>query len=266
MATYAIGDIQGCYQPLLRLLDKIQFNEKQDTLWFAGDIINRGPASLDVIRFVSSLGDQHKMVLGNHDLHWLAVVAGVRKEHTNDTLKDLLQAPDCMELAMWLRQQPLLLEDQGYVLVHAGLAPMWTLAQAKALAKEVELELQSENWERLLQGMFGNEPSLWRDDLKDDARIRCIVNYLTRMRYCAADGSLDLLYKGPLPHPQPEMMPWFEVPGRKNADVKIIFGHWAALEGKTSLPNLYALDTGCVWGALLTAMRLEDGERISVRA
>jgi len=263
MATYAIGDIQGCYEPFIRLLDIIQFHPEQDTLWITGDLVNRGPASLQVLRYLYQLGDRHQIVLGNHDLHLLAVAVGARTPHKDDTLDDILNAPDKISLLDWLRYRPLLVQHASlpYVMTHAGIPPFWTVARAKELAGEVEAVLQSANWRGFFPHMYGNQPNLWQDSLQGSERLRCIVNYFTRMRLCDAEGRLNLTNKGTVQNTDSSCMPWFDVRPRLNADIHIIFGHWAALNGKTDDPNLHALDTGCVWGNRLSAMRLEDGER-----
>ncbi|MBX3708360.1 MAG: symmetrical bis(5'-nucleosyl)-tetraphosphatase [Gammaproteobacteria bacterium] len=266
MTTYVIGDVQGCFTELEALLKQIDFRQDNDTLWFTGDLVNRGPCSLEVLRFVKSL-DQHQVaVLGNHDLHLLAVAYGVRELHRDDTLDEILTAPDKNELIDWLRHRPLLHYDKstGYVMAHAGLAPLWNLTQARRLAEEVEMLLRGGTPETFLKGIYGNQPDYWDDHLSGIERWRCIVNFLTRMRFCYADGRLDLSYKGEIGGKPKELIPWFDVPERENVNEKIIFGHWAALNGKTDAPNLYALDTGCVWGNSLTAMCLENGERFSV--
>lgn len=267
MATYAIGDVQGCLQPLQALLEKIQFDAQLDTLWFVGDLINRGPQSLETLRFIKSLGDKHKSVLGNHDLHLLAVAYGAQPKIKHDTLNEILGAVDCDELIAWLQHLPLLQTDASkrYVMTHAGLAPEWTLDAACALAQEAETLLRGKDAKMYLQKMYGNQPDHWRDDLTGVDRFRCIINYFTRMRYCYADGRLNLEFKGKLEDKPEDLLPWYEVPNRKNADTKIIFGHWAALKGETNTPNVYAIDTGCVWGRCLTALRLEDEQRISVK-
>ncbi len=266
MAVYAIGDVQGCFAELQALLAKIKFNPDQDTLWFTGDLVNRGPDSLGVLRFVKSLGDRQITVLGNHDLHLIALVYGVKEAHASDTLDAILQAPDRDDLIDWLRHCPLLHYDASlnYVMTHAGLAPMWTLQQALSLAKEVEKVLQSDEIISLLENMYGNQPDHWNDQLSGYARLRCITNYLTRMRFCYADGRLDLSYKGEIAGKPEALLPWFSLPSRQNTNEKIIFGHWASLQGESLVPNVFALDTGCVWGNCLTAMRLEDGERVQV--
>lgn len=267
MSTYAIGDIQGCYQPLRRLLEKIQFDDKQDTLWFTGDLVNRGPQSLQVLRFVYQLGGKHQTVLGNHDLHLLAVASGTRTPHHSDTLHDILAAPDKTELLDWLRFRPLLVQHpaSGYVMTHAGIAPAWTIEQAIKLAHEVEAVLRGDDASALYQHMYGNQPDHWDDALTGTDRLRCIINYFTRMRFCHRDGRLDLTYKGTIPDKPADLVPWFDVKPRVHAETKIIFGHWAALSGEVDVPNLFALDTGCVWGGKLTAMRLEDGVRFAVQ-
>ncbi len=267
MTTYAIGDIQGCFAEFETLLKKIEFNQQTDTLWFTGDLVNRGPRSLDTLRFIKALGDKHTTVLGNHDLHLLAVAHGAPQHSEGDNLKDILQASDKDELLDWLCHRPLLYHDKAtqFVLVHAGLAPAWSLSKASALALEVESVLQGESKAFFLSHMHGNQPDHWDDNLTGINRLRCIINYLTRMRFCYADGRLDLTYKGEIAGKPNELMPWFDAPNRVNRNEKIIFGHWAALNGKTRFPHLHALDTGCVWGNCLTAMRIEDGQRFSVK-
>lgn len=264
MATYAIGDVQGCYSSLQKLLEKIKFNTHQDTLWFTGDLINRGPESLATLRFIKNLKNKHT-VLGNHDLHFLAVANNAHPGVDEDTFQDILSAPDKDELIDWLTQQPLLHHDEklNYIMVHAGLAPSWNLATAKSLAHEVENVLKTPKKIDFFNHMYGNTPALWNENLTGWERLRCVTNYFTRVRFCHADGSLELKNKGKVENAQ-DLIPWFKIPNRANANVKIIFGHWAALGGITNTPNAYALDTGCVWGYCLTAMRLEDQERFSV--
>lgn len=268
MPTYAIGDIQGCYTELKQLLKHIHFNPQEDVLWFTGDLVNRGPQSLEVLRFVKELGDQHVCVLGNHDLHLIAAAYDAKQLRPNDTFDEILAAADRRELIDWLRARPLLHHDTnlGFVMTHAGLAPSWTLAHAKKLAHEVEKVLRSNTPQTFLQHMYGNLPDAWDDGLAGPDRLRCITNFFTRMRFCHHDGRLELSYKGTIADKPQDLIPWFEVPKRANADLKIIFGHWAALGGKASVPHLYPLDTGCVWGNELTAMRLEDERRFSVPA
>lgn len=263
MPTYVIGDVQGCFTPLMRLLDHIQFDENKDTLWFTGDLVNRGPESLEVLRFVKNLGSKHKTVLGNHDLHLLALAFDAHQGYADDTLQDILNAHDRDELLNWLRHQPLLHHELGYVLVHAGLAFNWNLTTAKNLAHEMEKVLQSDQAISYFQNMYGNIPDRWDDSLTGFDRLRCITNFFTRLRFCYPDGRMELKNKGKVENAG-ELIPWFKVPNRVNKDLKIIFGHWAALGGVTNTPNIYALDTGCVWGNQLTAMRLEDEKRFEV--
>lgn len=266
MATYAIGDVQGCFEALERLLDHIHFNPAVDTLWFAGDLVNRGPDSLATLRFVKSLGAGAITVLGNHDLHFLAVAEGIRPPSSSDTLAQLLAAPDLADLMAWLRQLPLMHRDKsmGYTMVHAGIPPMWGLKKARRRAREVEACLQGGDYRRFLKAMYGNEPSGWTKGLRGMKRLRVITNYFTRMRFCSPDGALDLANKsGPMAVTE-GYAPWFALENRKTQGKSIVFGHWAALEGNAAEPGIFALDTGCVWGGCLTALRLEDQERFSV--
>jgi bis(5'-nucleosyl)-tetraphosphatase (symmetrical) len=252
--------------PLERLLEKIQFDAIKDTLWFTGDLVNRGPQSLGALRYVKNLGNKHKVVLGNHDLHLLARSFGTHAGSADDTLEDILQAPDREELFTWLRQLPLIHHDAnlGYTLVHAGLAPAWSLTQALQLGQEVTNIIQSNHALSFFQHMYGNTPNQWNDNLQGFDRLRCITNYFTRLRFCYPDGAMELKNKGTLASASQELIPWFQVKSRVNTQIKIVFGHWAALSGITHTPNVYALDTGCVWGYCLTAMRLEDEERFHV--
>ncbi|AQT60561.1 symmetrical bis(5'-nucleosyl)-tetraphosphatase [Cellvibrio sp. PSBB023] len=260
MATYAIGDIQGCLEPLQCLLKKINFNPAKDKLWLAGDVINRGPDSLATLRFLYKLRDSITLVLGNHDLHFIAVYYGLRKAGKNDTLDQLLIAPDRADLVYWLRQQSLVHHDAtlGFTMVHAGIPPQWSLEQALMRSREVEQVLQSNVPEYLLGNMYGNFPARWHDDLQGAERLRVITNYFTRMRFCSAEGELELQTKESADAAPIGFAPWFSLAGRKMRNEKIIFGHWAALEGRANTKNIYALDTGCVWGGELTALRLED--------
>ncbi|MCX7123808.1 MAG: symmetrical bis(5'-nucleosyl)-tetraphosphatase [Gammaproteobacteria bacterium] len=256
MATYAIGDIQGCFRQLIDLLRKINFNPAQDTLWIAGDLINRGPQSLETLRFLKNLGESVKIVLGNHDLHLLAVHYGVRELYPDDTISDILNAPDREPLIAWLRQQPLIYYSAPYVMVHAGFCPTWTLEEALALGREVSDQLKGPDIVAFLQAMYGNEPDTWSSDLKGMVRLRVITNYLTRMRFCAENGCLNLSKKTTLLDCPEGYFPWFQVPNRK-IKTPIVFGHWSALQGETHTENVFALDTGVVWGGALTAMNLE---------
>ncbi len=259
MAVYAIGDVQGCVDALQRLLDTLNFDATRDHLWFCGDLVNRGPDSLATLRLVKSLGDRAITVLGNHDLHLLAVAAGVRpsRPHKGDTLDPILQAQDGPELLHWLRQQPLAHYDAelGWLMVHAGLPPEWTRADALHYAHEVACMLRSPDGDEWLTRMYGNEPDRWQADLDRDERLRFTINCLTRMRYCTADGRLAFKAKG-APGSQPAgQLPWFAVPGRRSADTPVVFGHWSTL-GRHHDCNVLGLDTGCVWGGCLTAARL----------
>jgi len=265
MATYAVGDIQGCYDELQRLLEHIQFDPSTDNLWLVGDLINRGPNSLGVLRFVRSLGKSAISVLGNHDLHTLAVANGHLKYHRNDNIDDILQASDRDELTHWLRHLPLLHHDPGlnFTMIHAGLPPQWDLATARRCAKEVETILQSDNHVEFLDRMYGNEPDQWDEKLKGWDRLRFITNCFSRLRYCDVQGRLALEEKGKPGSQAPGLMPWFEVPNRNNADMRIVFGHWSTL-GSVDSNTIYPVDTGCLWGDSLTALRLEDCEVFSI--
>ncbi len=258
MAVYAIGDVQGCYDPLQRLLETLRFDPGQDVLWLVGDLVNRGPQSLQVLRLLRSLGDSAISVLGNHDLTLLAVAAGCRLTRSKDTFHGVLSAPDGEELLDWLRRRPLLHHDAelGFTMVHAGLAPQWDLEQALSGAAELEGTLRSPDYRAFLAQMFGDEPRLWCDDLQGRERLRFITNCLTRMRYCTPAGALDLKQKGPPGSQPPGLLPWFHVPGRRNAGLNIVFGHWATL-GYYREPGIYALESGCCWGNALTALRLD---------
>ena len=257
MATYAIGDIQGCYDQLRQLLDLVAFDPARDTLWTAGDIVNRGPQSLSVLRFLRDLGDRAIVTLGNHDLHLLVVAAGVRKPHAADTLNELLAAPDRDELLHWLRHQRLMHADAGYAMVHAGLLPQWSIPQALALAREVECVLRGTDSNDFLQHLYGNEPKQWRDDLAGYDRLRIVVNAMTRLRLCKPDGTMEFAHKTALVDAPAGYIPWFDVPERSSRGTPLIFGHWAAL-GLLLRDDLLGMDSGCVWGRQLTAVRLED--------
>ncbi len=265
MAIFAIGDLQGCYNALQRLLEKIAFDPATDTLWLTGDLVNRGPQSLAVLRFIYHLGSQAITVLGNHDLSLLAVAEGFAPQRSKDTWHDILRAPDRDELLNWLRHQPLLHYDASLqvVLVHAGIAPFWTLSEAKHYTAEVATVLQSPHYREVLAHLFGNQPDLWDDQLTNMDRIRCIVNYCTRMRFCDVQGRLDFTSKG-APGTQPtHLMPWFAVPHRRYTGT-VIFGHWAAL-GFYQTNGIYALDSGCVWGQQLTALRIDQQPYLSTQ-
>jgi len=269
LATYAVGDLQGCLDPLKALLDQIEYAPERDRLWFAGDVVNRGPQSLESLRFVRDLGDGAVTVLGNHDLNLLAVAAGVRKQHRKDTLAPILEASDRDELLNWLRRQPVMHRDEGleFSLVHAGLPPQWDLDEAQARAMELEIVLRGDQCDEFFTHMYGDGPAKWKDTLEGWERIRFITNCFTRMRYCDTKGRLSLDDKGPLGSQARGLMPWFEVPERKSAGQRILFGHWAALnlpQEKDPAGRIYHLDSGCVWGERLTALRLEDRQYFSV--
>lgn len=265
MSTYAVGDIQGCFDVLRRLLDKVKFDPQHDSLWVVGDMVNRGPQSLDTLRFIHSLGNRAHVVLGNHDLHLLAVANEIYPPSKSDTLQPILEAHDAEALLHWLRHLPLLHHDAhlNYVMVHAGIAPSWTLAQAKEYANEVAHALRSDTYVDYLHDMYGNTPSTWSDTLTGANRLRIITNYFTRMRCLDKKGNLNLKNKG---LPEGNDIPWFAYPQRQTKHEQIIFGHWAALNGQTNTPNTFGLDTGCVWGNCLTLMRLDDKAMISEKA
>lgn len=259
MSTYAIGDLQGRYNEFRQLLDLISFNPK-DKLWLVGDIVNRGPNSLSLLRFLRTVSDTVVVVLGNHDLHLLMVAEGCARARPGDTLQDILNAPDRDELLHWLRCQRLLYVDGEYVMVHAGLLPSWSVALAAQLAQEVESVLRDENrnnFRKFCSHIYGNQPDQWNIDLKGYDRMRVIINAMTRMRVCTPDGKMDFTYKGQVQDIPAGYLPWFEVPNRASREVTIICGHWSALALQVR-HNLIALDTGCMWGGNLTAIRLED--------
>ena len=257
MATYAIGDIQGCFGTLCKLLERISFDAGRDRLWFAGDLVNRGPRSLETLRFVRSLGDAALTVLGNHDLALLMASEGLGKRSRGDTFDGILAAADRTELLDWLRHQPLCHVENGFFLVHAGLLPAWDVMLARALAGEVEAALTGSNWREFLAHLWGSEPATWGADLTGWARLRVIVNAMTRLRFCTPEGTMDFQTKGETASAPAGFLPWFAVPGRRSADATLIFGHWSAL-GLKVWPHLLATDSGCVWGGMLTAIRLED--------
>jgi bis(5'-nucleosyl)-tetraphosphatase (symmetrical) len=262
MATYAVGDLQGCLEPLHRLLDSIDFRPGADRLWFAGDLINRGPESLETLRFTKSLGESAIVVLGNHDLHLLAVASGSAKARRKDTLDEILAAPDREDLLGWLASRPLVHRELGFTMVHAGLPPEWTVDDAKRLSEEVCETVRGRNGKAFLDAMYGDLPDRWDPRLSGVERLRFITNALTRIRYCTADGRLDLSEKRPPGAQDDALMPWFCVPGRRSMGEPVIFGHWATLQVQTPLDAVHGvhhLDAGCVWGGALRAMRLEDG-------
>ncbi|MCW8839497.1 MAG: symmetrical bis(5'-nucleosyl)-tetraphosphatase [Gammaproteobacteria bacterium] len=261
MATYAIGDIQGCFDELQQLLQQLNFDPVMDRLWFTGDLVNRGPKSLETLRFVRALGDSAITVLGNHDLHLLAVWQN-RQRHlkSNDSLAAIFRADDGDELMEWLRQCPLMHFDAGMnmAMVHAGLPPQWDRDQALACATEVEAVLRGPKFHEFLGHMYGNKPALWSDNLSGWDRMRFIVNCFTRLRFCTHDGKLDFLHKGIPGSGEHDYLPWFALPQRKSRDLPIVFGHWSTL-GLYQQDNVHAIDTGCLWGGRLTALELESG-------
>ncbi len=260
MSTYLIGDVHGCYDELIALLAQVEFDPRRDTLWLTGDLVARGPGSLEVLRYVKSLGDSVRLVLGNHDLHLLAVFAGISRNKPKDRLKPLLEAPDADELLNWLRRQPLLQvdEEKKLVMAHAGITPQWDLETAQQCARDVEAVLSSDSYPFFLDAMYGDMPNHWSNELSGLARLRFISNAFTRMRYCFPNGQLDMYSKeAPEDAPAP-LKPWFAIPGPVSNAYSIAFGHWASLEGRGTPEGIYALDTGCCWGGELTCLRWED--------
>jgi len=260
MAVYAIGDIQGCYDELMKLLDHIQYDQSRDTLWFCGDLVNRGNKSLQTLRFVRDLGERAVTVLGNHDLHLLAVHAGVKKDK-KDSLSEVLQAGDLDEIIDWLRRRPLLHHDEqlGYTLIHAGLPPQWSLKQAQLYARELGSVLRGDHYRDFLSVMYGDRPDYWQPGLTGWDRLRFICNCFTRLRYCHVDGHLALDEKSEPGRQASGNIPWFEIVDRASTNMNIIFGHWSTL-GSYHVPGIYALDSGCVWGGELTALRIDIPE------
>jgi bis(5'-nucleosyl)-tetraphosphatase (symmetrical) len=263
MTVFAIGDVQGCHQQVLALIKKIRATAGDPTFVFVGDLVNRGPRSLDTLRTICALGDKAKVVLGNHDLHLLALAHGIRKPHKSDTLDAILAAPDKDELLDWLRRQPLALLECGHLIVHAGVVPQWSTQQTRDLAQEVSDVLSGPDWLDFLRHMYGNTPDRWDDTLQGIDRLRCIVNTLTRIRFCSADGTMDFISKEGSAGAPAGYMPWFDVKNRQTADTPVVFGHWSTL-GLTIRDNLIGLDTGCIWGGKLTAVRLDDHSVIQV--
>lgn len=255
MALYLIGDVQGCDGPLQRLLDKVGFSPSRDTLYLLGDLVNRGPDSVGVLRRLVGYGAAARCLLGNHDLNLLAVAAGLRRPHRGDTLDEVLAMPDREAMMRWLRQQPLALYEHGCLMVHAGVLPGWTARQTVALAEEVHQALRGPDHVDFLRQMYGNEPAQWRDELAGVERLRVIVNALTRIRFCTPDGTMEFEAKEGLDAAPPGFFPWFDVPGRQTAGAVVAFGHWSTL-GLINRPDLISLDTGCVWGGCLSALRM----------
>lgn len=265
MAIYAIGDVQGCFDELQLLLDKIQFNEYADKLWFVGDLVNRGAKSLETLRFIKNLGSSAITVLGNHDIHLLVTANFPERIKRKDTMLAIFAEPDCEELIDWLRYQPLFYYENDFGLLHAGLPPQWDLSQTQAMANLAEKALRRPDYKKLLTELYGNFPDIWSEKLTGIEQIRFIVNCFTRMRFCDQNGRLEFENSGELGSQPSHLKAWFELPERKTANVKLIFGHWSAL-GFYQSHNCYAIDTGCVWGRELTALRLDDLKRFSVSA
>jgi bis(5'-nucleosyl)-tetraphosphatase (symmetrical) len=269
MTTYAIGDLHGCHAEFVDLLERIAFDPRRDRLWLTGDLVNRGPGSLACLREVKALGDAAVTVLGNHDMHLLAVARGGAPQRRKDTLSAILEAPDRETLLDWLQSRPFLVEDldmdrEGTVMTHAGLLPQWSISLASRLAGELQARLTGEGAGDFLERMYGNEPACWRDDLDGIERLRFLVNVFTRMRFIDAEGCIDLAAKEGLDSAPAGYAPWFQYPRRD--DPWLLFGHWAVLNGETPgrRVRVEALDTGCVWGGRLTALNLESGEGVSV--
>jgi bis(5'-nucleosyl)-tetraphosphatase (symmetrical) len=263
VASYAIGDIQGCYHAFQALLERISFDQKSDRLWLVGDLVNRGNGSLEVLRWCYAHQDSLTVVLGNHDLHALVVAEGIVAAHKGDTLDALLAAHDSDVLLNWLRLQRLMYQEGNHLMVHAGLLPQWTAEQALGYAAEVESVLHGENYLNFLEHMYGNLPDHWHDDLVGLDRLRVITNAATRLRICSTAGQMEFKFKGELQDIPAGYMPWFDVPERATKDTQVIFGHWSAL-GLQQRENIYALDTGCLWGGKLTAMNIETKAVVQV--
>jgi len=264
-SIWVIGDVQGCCRPLHALLEHPDIARDADArYWFAGDLVNRGPDSLGALRTVMALDERAISVLGNHDLHLLAVAAGIKKAGKSDTIAAILDAPDAQELIDWLRHCPLAHYDQGHLLVHAGVLPAWTLKKTMELAAEVEEALRSPDWKTLLDSMYGNQPAYWEDGLRGGERLRVIINALTRMRMCDRRGRMEFSHKGaPAEGGEAGLLPWFDLPGRSLGPVTVVFGHWSTL-GLMIRPDAICLDTGCVWGRQLTALRLHDHNMVQI--
>jgi bis(5'-nucleosyl)-tetraphosphatase (symmetrical) len=262
MAIYVIGDIQGCYDEFRRLLEQINFDPRKDKLWLAGDIVNRGPSSLQVLRFIKSLGKSALTVLGNHDLHLLALSQGNQKHYKHGSLIDILQAPDRDELIHWLRHQPIMYHNKilGYSLIHAGLPPQWDISSALLYARELEVAIQGAYFHDFCHAMYGNEPAAWSEELTGMDRLRFITNSFTRLRYCTTDGRLALQEKGPPSSQDKSVVPWFEFADRASRNDRIIFGHWSTL-GYYNANNVWGIDTGCLWGGQLTALKLRKQKK-----
>lgn len=260
MTRYAVGDLQGCLRPLQCLLEEVGFEPQRDRLWLVGDLISRGPDSLEALRFLHGIRDSLHVVLGNHDLSAIAYARGANDKGEHASLAALMSAPDRDQLLEWLRHRPLLHRDPGgdYVMTHAGIPPIWSTEQAQALAAEVEETLRGDAADAFFAAMYGNEPDLWNDALEGVDRLRAIVNYFTRMRCCTADGRLAITFKGPPEQAPAGYAPWFRWPPRSPRRERILFGHWAALDGRTGRDDCIGLDTGCVWGNRLTMYDMDN--------
>ncbi len=260
--TFAVGDLQGCLEPLQRLLDKVNFDESKDQLWCVGDLVNRGPDSLGTLEFLYSIRKSLKVVLGNHDLHLLAIAYGEKKYKEDNDLSRIIQSDNADTLLKWLRKQPLLQwdKDKNLAMCHAGIPPMWDLKTAKALSKEVQLVLKSSRHIYMYRAMYGNTPELWNDELQGMERLRVIINYFTRMRFLGPQGELDLDNKKDVKGAADDLKPWFQYPHQLKK-TRLLFGHWAALEGMFDHPQITGLDTGCVWGGPMTLQHIESGKR-----
>lgn len=263
MAHYAIGDIQGCHTEFCELLERIAFSPRTDTLWLVGDLVNRGPGSLAVLREVMALGAACTTVLGNHDFHLITVAAGIRRQHKGDTLDAILAAPDRDELVAWLTARPLVASNGPFTLVHAGFLPSWTVPQALARSGEVEAALAGAQAQAFLGALYGDTPTRWDDSLTGFDRLRVIVNACTRLRFCRADDTLELTEKRGPAHTPPGFIPWYEQPARRSKDTTIVCGHWSTL-GLMLTDDVVMLDSGCVWGGALTAIRLADRHIVQV--
>jgi bis(5'-nucleosyl)-tetraphosphatase (symmetrical) len=263
MSHYVVGDIQGCHAEFRQLMEVIAFDPARDRLWLVGDLVNRGPDSLSVLRTVKSFGAAATTVLGNHDLHLLIVAAGHRKAHRRDTLTEILDAPDRDELLDWLRRRPLVVRDGELLMVHAGLLPGWTAAEAVMLSREVESVLASSACDTFLRELYGDEPARWDPGLAGHDRLRVIVNACTRLRFCSDDGTMEFGEKRGPAYAPPGFAPWFAHPARKSAAARIFCGHWSTLDLMFA-PNVVMLDSGCLWGGTLTAIRLDDARVFQV--
>ena len=267
MTDYAVGDLQGCFDPLLKLLDKINFSWSKDRLWVCGDVVNRGPQSLNTLRYLYEHRDSVRLVLGNHDLHMLAVANGATRLKSKDTFHSIVENQENRDLIDWLYQQPLAYYESkiNVCMVHAGIPMFWTLADTLKYAEEISSLLRdSKSRQTFFKSMYGDQPALWKANLSDIDRHRYITNALTRMRFCALDGSLELKTKLP-PGQQPKaLIPWYRLPLKIDKNVRVVFGHWASLEGRLATNRFQALDTGCVWGGKLTALNLNTWQRTSV--